>query len=90
MKICKKGLVFAKDKSKTASVKLLESWDTKKWNDLGESYLAAKGDSAEVKKLVEAGASIEYQDKDLDSVLNNASWKGRTKVFEYLISKGSR
>jgi len=52
--------------------------------------VAAKGDFAEVKKLVEAGAPIEYQDEDLDSVLNNASWKGRTKVVEYLISKGSR
>merc|ERR1719397_1164453 len=88
----KTALVFAKEKGKTASVKLLESWDTKKWNSLGEklSVAAKEGDLAEVKKLVEAGAPIEYQDKDLDSVLNNASWKGRTEVVKYLISKGSR
>jgi len=86
----KTALEAAKERDQQPTARFLEKWRSKQHQ--GEELLIAakRGSLAEVQRLIKSGAPLEYQDEDMDSVLNNAAWTGNTDVVALLVSLGAR
>ncbi len=61
------------------------------WTDLGEELIQAAGDDnlAEVVRLIEAGADLDFQDYFGSTALMRAALYGHTEMVEFLIDAGA-